>query len=60
MASIPLDLDETVDMREEAGRIVIEPVRKKAYDINALVRRITKKNLHEAADFGEAIGNEAW
>ena len=60
MAAIPLNLDETVDVREEAGRIVIEPVRKKAYDINALVRGITKKNLHEAVDFGEAVGNEAW
>jgi antitoxin MazE len=52
MAAIPLNLDETVDVREEAGRILIEPARKKAYDINALVRGITKKDLHEPADFG--------
>ena len=28
-----LDLDEVVDVREEAGRIVIEPVRQKTYDL---------------------------
>ncbi|HYR90998.1 MAG TPA: AbrB/MazE/SpoVT family DNA-binding domain-containing protein, partial [Terriglobia bacterium] len=32
MEAIPLELDESVDVREEAGRIVIEPVRQKAYD----------------------------
>ncbi len=52
MEAIPLELAESVDVREEAGRIVIEPVRQKAYDINALIKGITSKNLHEAVDFG--------
>ena len=60
MEAIPLELDEPVDVREEAGRIVIEPVRRKAYDINALIKGITRGNLHEAVDFGEAVGKEAW
>ena len=60
MEAIPLELDEPVDVREEAGRIVIEPVRQKAYDINALIQGITSENLHEAADFGAAVGKEVW
>jgi antitoxin MazE len=55
-----LDLDEAVDVREEAGRIVIEPVRKKMYVLDELLKGITSKNRHEAADFGRALGKEAW
>jgi antitoxin MazE len=55
-----LQLDEPVDVREEAGRIVIEPLRKKTYDLNELVSRITAKNRHVASDTGPAVGNEAW
>ena len=60
MEAIPLELDEPVDVREDAGRIVIEPVRKKVYDIHSLIKRITRENLHEAVDFGAAVGKEAW
>jgi len=47
-------------VREEAGRIVIEPVRQRVYDLNALLKRITAKNLHEGVDFGAPVGKEAW
>ena len=60
MEAIPLELDDPVDVREEAGRIVIEPVRQKAYDINALIDGINPENLHEAVDFGSAVGKEIW
>ena len=60
MQATRLDLDEAVDVREEAGRIVIEPVRKKAYDLDELLKGITSKNQHETADFGPALGKEAW
>jgi antitoxin MazE len=33
-----LDLDEPVDVREESGRIVIESVRRKEYDLAGLVK----------------------
>ena len=53
-------VDEDVDIREEAGRIVIEPVRKKAYKLDDLLNNITKDNLHDAVDFGNPVGKEAW
>jgi len=49
-----------VDVREEAGRIIIEPIRQKNYDVNELIAGITAKNVHEAVDFGAPRGKEAW
>jgi antitoxin MazE len=60
MRATSLDLDEVVDVREEAGRIVIEPVRQKSYELAKLLKGITSKNQHEAIDFGPAVGKEAW
>ena len=59
MQATRLDLDEVVDVREEAGRIVIEPVRQETYDLDKLSKGITSKNQHEAIDFGPAVGKEA-
>ena len=59
MRAARLDLGEGVDMREEAGRIVIEPVRRKTYDLETLLKGITSKNQHETVDFGPVVGKEA-
>lgn len=53
-------LDEPVDVREEKGRIVIVPVRRKEYDLADLLKGITRQNLHEAIEFGEPVGKEVW
>ena len=60
MQATHLDLYDAVDVREEGGRIVIEPVGEKSYDLNALVKKITPENLHAPVDFGEPMGNEVW
>jgi len=60
MQATRLDLDEVVDVRAEAGRIIIEPVRQKTCDLDKLVKGITRKNLHEPIDFGPPQGNEVW
>jgi antitoxin MazE len=60
MQATRLYLDEVVDVREEAGRIVIEPVRQKTYDLETLLKGITPANQHEAVDLGPAMGKEAW
>jgi antitoxin MazE len=59
MQAAHLDLDEAVDIREESGRIVIEPVQRKEYDLAELVKQITVENLHDEADFGRPVGKEA-
>lgn len=60
MEATQLNLDEIVDVREEEGRIIIEPIRQKAYDLRELLKGITPKNQHQAADFGPAVGKEVW
>ena len=60
MEAVHFDLDQAVDVREEAGRIVIEPVRRKAYVLDELLEGITPKNTHKSVDFGFPAGKEVW
>ena len=53
-------LDQPVDVREEQGRIVIEPIQPASYDLAALVAGITDENRHEAIEMGTPIGQEVW
>ena len=58
LAATGLKIDQAVDVREEAGRVVIEPVTTKEYDLAALLQAITPENIHDEVDFGPAIGQE--
>lgn len=60
MEAASLYIDQTVDIREENGRVVIEPVTAPAYDIDALIDAITPENRHEEIDFGPPTGKEVW
>lgn len=60
MAAARLALDQPVDVREDGGRIIIEPVREASYEIGALVDAITETNRHDAVDFGPPKGREVW
>jgi len=60
MEAASLSLDDIVDVREEGGHIVIEPVRQSGYDLAQLLAGITPENLHAEADFGPALGKEAF
>jgi antitoxin MazE len=60
LRAVRLELDEVVEVRQEAQRIVIEPIRQKTYSLNLLLKGITPKNQHEAVDFGPAVGKEVW
>lgn len=59
MTAARLSLDETVDVREEGGRIVIEPIRPREYDLVQLLAGVTPENLHAEVYFGAPIGKEA-
>ncbi len=53
-------LNQAVDVREEGGRIVIEPLRPTRYDIGVLVAGITDENRHDPIDMGKPVGGEIW
>jgi antitoxin MazE len=52
--------DDPVDVREENGRIVIEPVRPNPLTLEWLLEGITPDNLHGEVDFGRPVGKEIW
>ncbi len=58
LAATGLKIDQPVDVREEAGCVVIEPVTTKEYDLAVLLAGITPENIHKEADFGAAVGQE--
>jgi len=60
LADARIQLDQSVDVREERGRIVIEPLRRTAYSIRDLVKDIRRDNLHGAVDPGPPEGREVW
>ena len=60
MAAANICLDQAVEVREEHGCIVIEPVRRKAYKLDDLLGSITGKNLHQPVAMGAPVGKEIW
>jgi antitoxin MazE len=55
-----LAADQPVEVREEDGRIVIEPVRTVRFDLDDLLKQVRRDNLHELIDFGPPVGGEVW
>jgi antitoxin MazE len=60
MAAAHLSLDQVVDVREEDGRVVIEPVHENVFDLADLIAGITEENQHGEIDFGPPKGKEVW
>ncbi|ELM3738087.1 AbrB/MazE/SpoVT family DNA-binding domain-containing protein [Edwardsiella piscicida] len=58
MRAASLSIDDTVDIAVEDGRIVIVPVKAKAYSLDALLAGITPDNIHEKIGFGAPVGKE--
>jgi antitoxin MazE len=60
MAAAALQIDQAVEVRAEHGRIIIEPIRPAAYDLDEMLDRMTPETFHEDVDFGPPLGREAW
>jgi len=60
METAKFALEQPVDVRAENGRVVIEPVNKKEYDIQRLIKGINRENCHAPVEFGGPVGREVW
>ncbi|MBS0986447.1 AbrB/MazE/SpoVT family DNA-binding domain-containing protein [Acetobacter thailandicus] len=60
LEAVSLKIDQAVDVREEDGRIIIEPVRTVPLKLEELVSGITDENRHDEIDFGSSVGGESW
>ena len=49
-----------VDIREEGGRIVIEPIKADPYELDALLDQMRPETFPEDTDFGPPQGREMW
>lgn len=58
MQAARLRLDEAVDIREEDGRIVIEPISTPEQTLARLLEGITPENMHGEVDMGAPVGKE--
>ena len=58
MESAHLCLDDPVDIREEGGRIIIEPIGTNECDLAQPLAGVTPENLHAEVDFSAPAGKE--
>lgn len=59
MAAAALCINQEVDVREEEGRIIIEPVLS-AFDLDTLLAPMTPDTFPEPVEFGSSVRNEFW
>jgi len=59
MEAACLSLDQAVDVREQDGQIVIEPIRASKVNLDRLLAGITPENLQGGIDFGSPVGEES-
>ncbi len=60
MAAASLDLDQAVEIREEGGRIVIEPIEADPDALDALIVQMRPETFPDETDFGPPQGREIW
>ena len=49
-----------VDLSVENGRLLVRPLRVRKYSLNALLRKVNRRNLHDEVSTGKAVGREGW
>ena len=60
LAQAGLNIDQPVDIRQERGRIIIEPLRNIRFELDDLLAQITPENCHDPVETGPAVGREIW
>ena len=55
-----LCIDQSVEVRAERGRIIVEPFVPPAFDLDQLLDQMKPETFPEAVDFGPPVGREGW
>lgn len=58
LAELHLTAERRVDIRAEAGKIIIEPIVETRPTLEQLLSKVTPENLHGEVDFGRPVGKE--
>ena len=49
-----------VEVSLEQGKIVVAPIPEPEFNLEDLLAKVTKRNLHQEVDTGGSLGKEAW
>ena len=49
-----------LEIAEADGCIILKPLNKTEYDLDALLSQITEENIHEEIESGGPVGREEW
>ncbi len=55
-----LENGSVVNLAVRGGKVVVEPVQKTKYQLDELLKGVSKKNIHAGVDTGPAVGREVW
>jgi antitoxin MazE len=55
-----LKKNSSVEIHLDHGKLVIEPVVDKSYDLDYLLSQVTEENIHKEFELGEPVGKEIW
>jgi len=50
----------TVDVSIEKGKLIVTPITEEEFKLEDLLAKVTKRNLHQETDTGNAVGKEVW
>ena len=59
-AETGLEYGTAVEVRAEKGALVVRPIAVPAVDLRALLKQVTKANLHGEVPTGRRRGREVW
>jgi antitoxin MazE len=60
IAAASMHIDQAVDVKEEAGRIIIEPVAAPSFKLETLLDQMDPNTFPDETAFGPVIGKEVW
>jgi len=49
-----------VDLSVHSGELRVRALHQRRLSLTALLRKVTRKNLHAGVDTGDPVGREAW
>jgi antitoxin MazE len=55
-----VDVGSEVDLSIQDGDLVVKPARRRTYQLEELLRKVTVRNLHDEVDTGGPVGREVW
>ncbi len=55
-----LENGSVVNLAVREGKVIIEPAQKAKYQLDQLLKGVSKKNIHRCVDTGPAVGREVF